>query len=134
MITLALVTYGAQQTFTVPLWVILLSATVMALGTAMGGWRIMRTMGTRLAELRPIHGFVAETTAGLVIEGASHLGYPLSTTQVISASILGVGASRRLRAVRWSIAGSIVTAWFITIPTCGGIAWALAMLGSALVR
>jgi PiT family inorganic phosphate transporter len=82
-------------------------------------------MGTRLAELRPIHGFAAETAAGLVIEVASRLGYPLSTTQVISAAILGVGASRRLRAVRWSIAGSIVTAWLITIPTCAVLAWAL---------
>ena len=125
VITLALVAYGAQQSFEVPLWVIVLSATAMAMGTASGGWRIIRTMGTRLAELRPIHGFAAETAAGLVIEVASRLGYPLSTTQVISAAILGVGASRRLRAVRWSIAGSIVTAWLITIPTCAVLAWAL---------
>lgn len=129
VITLALVSYGAQSSFDVPLWVILTSATAMALGTASGGWRIMRTMGTRLAELRPIHGFVAETTAGLVIELASRLGYPLSTTQVISASILGVGASRRLRAVRWSIAGSILTAWVITIPTCATLAWIFASIG-----
>ncbi|NTV63056.1 MAG: inorganic phosphate transporter [Oscillochloris sp.] len=132
VITLALVTYGAQQTFEVPLWVILLSATAMALGTASGGWRIMRTMGTRLTDLRPIHGFVAETTAGLVIELASRLGYPLSTTQVISASILGVGASRRLRAVRWSIAGSILTAWVVTIPTCAGLAWLFASITEVL--
>ena len=125
VITLALVTYGLQKGFDVPLWVILLSATAMALGTMSGGWRIMRTMGTRLAELRPIHGFAAETSAGLVIEIASRLGYPLSTTQVISATILGVGASRRLRAVRWSIAGSIVTAWIVTIPTCAALAWLL---------
>jgi PiT family inorganic phosphate transporter len=125
VITLALVAYGAQQSFEVPLWVIVLSATAMAMGTASGGWRIIRTMGTRLAELRPIHGFAAETATGLVIEVASRLGYPLSTTQVISAAILGVGASRRLRAVRWSIAGSIVTAWLITIPTCAVLAWAL---------
>lgn len=123
IITLALVANGALSSFVVPLWVILISATAMALGTAMGGWRIIRTMGTRLAELRPIHGFVAETTAGIVIEVASRFGFPLSTTQVISASILGVGASRRLRAVRWNIAGSIVTAWIITIPFCAGLAW-----------
>lgn len=128
VITLALIAYGAQQSFEVPIWVILLSATAMAFGTASGGWRIMRTMGTRLAELRPIHGFAAETTAGLVIELASRLGYPLSTTQVISASILGVGASRRLRAVRWNIAGSIATAWVITIPACASLAWLLATL------
>jgi PiT family inorganic phosphate transporter len=82
-------------------------------------------MGTRLAVLQPIHGFVAETTAGVVIEIASRLGYPLSTTHVISSSILGVGASRRLRAVRWSIAGSIVTAWIVTIPTCSVLAWGI---------
>jgi PiT family inorganic phosphate transporter len=125
VITLALVTYGAQTTFEVPLWVILTAGIAMALGTASGGWRIIRTMGTRLAELQPIHGFAAETTAGLVIEIASRFGYPLSTTHVISSCILGVGASRRLRAVRWSIAGSIVTAWIITIPTCAALAWVL---------
>ncbi len=125
VITLALIAYGAQTTFDVPIWVILISATAMALGTASGGWRIMRTMGTRLAELRPIHGFAAETTAGILIETASRLGFPLSTTQVISASILGVGAARRLRAVRWNIAGNIVTAWIFTIPVCAGIAWSI---------
>jgi PiT family inorganic phosphate transporter len=132
VITLALVAYGAQTTFDVPLWVILISATAMALGTASGGWRIMRTMGTRLVDLRPIHGFVAETTAGIVIELASRFGYPLSTTQVISASIMGVGASRRLRAVRWNIAGSILTAWAFTIPACASLAWVLAALGGLL--
>jgi inorganic phosphate transporter, PiT family len=128
VITLALIAYGAQTTFDVPIWVILVSATAMALGTASGGWRIMRTMGTRLADLRPIHGFAAETTAGILIETASRLGFPLSTTQVISASILGVGAARRLRAVRWNIAGSIVTAWVVTIPICAGIAWGIVTL------
>jgi PiT family inorganic phosphate transporter len=123
VITLALVTAGIQTTFDVPLWVILVAAIAMAFGTASGGWRIIRTMGTRLAELQPIHGFVAETAAGIVIEVASHFGYPLSTTHVISSSILGVGASRRLRAVRWSIAGSIVTAWIITLPICAFLAW-----------
>jgi inorganic phosphate transporter, PiT family len=125
VMTLALVTAGLQTSFDVPLWVILTSATAMAFGTASGGWRIIRTMGTRLAELQPIHGFVAETTAGIVIEIASRLGYPLSTTHVISSCILGVGASRRLRAVRWSIAGSIVTAWIVTIPTCSALAWCI---------
>jgi PiT family inorganic phosphate transporter len=128
VITLALIAYGAQTTFDVPIWVIIISATAMALGTASGGWRIMRTMGTRLADLRPIHGFAAETTAGILIETASRLGFPLSTTQVISASILGVGAARRLRAVRWNIAGSIVTAWIFTIPVCAGLAWGIVTL------
>jgi len=125
VITLALVTAGMQNDFNVPLWVILISATAMAFGTALGGWRIIRTMGTRLTVLQPIHGFVAETTAGVVIEIASRFGYPLSTTHVISSSILGVGASRRLRAVRWSIAGSIVTAWIVTLPTCSVLAWGI---------
>ncbi|HEX9440423.1 MAG TPA: inorganic phosphate transporter [Roseiflexaceae bacterium] len=125
VITLALVTAGMQNDFNVPLWVILISATAMAFGTALGGWRIIRTMGTRLTVLQPIHGFVAETTAGVVIEIASRFGYPLSTTHVISSSILGVGASRRLRAVRWSIAGSIVTAWIVTLPTCSMLAWGI---------
>ncbi|KAB8145060.1 inorganic phosphate transporter [Chloroflexia bacterium SDU3-3] len=134
IITMALVAYGSQTTFDVPLWVVLISATAMACGTASGGWRIMRTMGTRLADLRPIHGFVAETTAGVVIEIASRLGFPLSTTQVISASILGVGASRRLRAVRWNIAGSIATAWVVTIPTCALMAWAVYHLTNLFIR
>jgi PiT family inorganic phosphate transporter len=127
VITLALVTAGMQKGFDIPLWVILISATAMAFGTASGGWRIIRTMGTRLTELQPIHGFAAETTAGIVIEIASRFGYPLSTTHVISSSILGAGASRRLRAVRWNIAGGIVTAWIVTLPTCSGLAWGIFM-------
>jgi PiT family inorganic phosphate transporter len=125
VITLALVTYGAQQSFEVPLWVMILSGIAMATGTALGGWRIIKTMGTRLTKLQPIHGFVAETTASIIIETASRFGYPLSTTHVISSSILGVGASRRLRSVRWGIAGNIITAWIITIPTCAALAWLL---------
>jgi inorganic phosphate transporter, PiT family len=126
VITLALISAGVLTHGSgPPWWVVLISGLAIALGTYTGGWRIIRTMGTRLAELQPIHGFVAETTAGVVIEIASRLGYPLSTTHVISSSILGVGASRRLRAVRWSIAGSIVTAWIVTIPTCSVLAWGI---------
>src|SRR5262249_20865011 len=88
IITLALVSFYNLDTFEVPLWVILTAAIAMGLGTAMGGWRIIRTMGTRLADLRPIHGFAAETAAGSVIESASRLGFPLSTTHVISSAIL----------------------------------------------
>jgi PiT family inorganic phosphate transporter len=123
IITLALVAYGAQQEFEIPLWVILVAATAMALGTAAGGWRIIKTMGTKLTKLRPIDGFAAETAAATVIETASKLGFPLSTTHCISSSILGVGSSRGLSSVRWAVAGEMITAWIITIPICAGLAY-----------
>jgi PiT family inorganic phosphate transporter len=123
IMTLALVAYGAQPTFDVPLWVILVAATAMALGTAAGGWRIIKTMGTKLTRLQPIDGFAAETGAATIIEVASKLGFPLSTTHVISSSILGVGATRGLGGVRWSIAGEMLTAWIITIPICAALAY-----------
>jgi inorganic phosphate transporter, PiT family len=107
----------------VPIWIIVLAATTMALGTALGGWRIVRTMGLRVVQLRPIHGFAAETSAATVIEVASRLGIPISTTHAISSAILGVGATRRLSAVRWGVAGQIVTAWVLTIPGCFLLAW-----------
>jgi PiT family inorganic phosphate transporter len=109
----------------IPLWVIVVSATAMALGTAAGGWRIIRTMGTRLTHLTPVHGFAAETAAGTVIETASRLGFPLSTTHVIGSAILGVGATRGASYVRWNVAGNIVTAWIITIPATATIAFAV---------
>jgi PiT family inorganic phosphate transporter len=102
----------------IPLWVIILAASAMAVGTAAGGWRIIRTMGTRIVHLEPIHGFAAETTAATIIETASRLGFPLSTTHVISSCILGVGAARRLSAVRWGVAFNIVRAWIFTLPVC----------------
>jgi PiT family inorganic phosphate transporter len=128
IITLALISAGQlpASPFHVPVWVIVLSATAMAAGTAIGGYRIIQTMGTRLVHLDPIHGFAAETAAATVIEVASRLGYPLSTTHVISSTILGVGASQRLNAVRWNVAGRIVQAWVLTIPICaalGGLAY-----------
>ncbi|MDO8671355.1 MAG: inorganic phosphate transporter [Dehalococcoidia bacterium] len=126
IITLALVSYHGWTTFEVPLWVILLSALAMGLGTAVGGWRIIRTMGTKIVQLRPIHGFAAETSAAIVIETASRLGFPLSTTHVISSTIMGVGASKRLSAVRWGVAWNILAAWIITIPACIGMAFVFA--------
>jgi PiT family inorganic phosphate transporter len=133
IITLALVSYYNLTTFEVPLWVILLAATAMGLGTAAGGWRIIRTMGTRLAELRPIHGFAAETAAGIVIETASRFGFPLSTTHVISSSILGASAAWRSSRVRWGVAGGIVTAWILTIPICAAVGFlAFALLHAAV--
>ncbi|HEV8632956.1 MAG TPA: inorganic phosphate transporter [Chloroflexota bacterium] len=133
IITLSLVSYYNLTTFDVPLWVILLAATAMGFGTAAGGWRIIRTMGTRLAQLRPIHGFAAETAAGIVIETASRFGFPLSTTHVISSSILGASAAWRSSRVRWGIAGGIVTAWILTIPICALIGFLSFVLLHAVV-
>jgi PiT family inorganic phosphate transporter len=100
----------------VPIWIIILCAVTMALGTAAGGWRIIRTMGHKMVKLQPVHGFAAETAAAITITGASELGIPLSTTHVISTSILGVGATKRLDAVKWGLVGRIVWAWVLTIP------------------
>jgi inorganic phosphate transporter, PiT family len=122
VITLALVTYGALDKFAVPAWVIGLSAAAMALGTYSGGWRIIRTMGTRIIKLDPIHGFAAEITASSLITAASHFGLPVSTTHVISGAIMGVGSTRRLSAVRWGVATNIVAAWLITIPASAAVA------------
>jgi PiT family inorganic phosphate transporter len=122
IMTLALVTAGVQSEFKVPLWVVLLAATAISLGTAAGGWRIIRTMGTKVVKLDPVHGFAAETTAASIIFGASHLGMPVSTTHVISSAIMGVGSTGRLSAVRWGVARSIVTAWVLTIPAAGATA------------
>ncbi|HEX9976681.1 MAG TPA: inorganic phosphate transporter, partial [Dehalococcoidales bacterium] len=117
--TLALVLGGVMTKFTIPVWVILLCGAVMGVGTIVGGWRIIRTMGFKLTKLEPINGFAAETSAGLSILLASFLGIPLSTTHTISTSIVGVGATRRFSAVRWGVAGNIVTAWILTFPVCG---------------
>lgn len=119
VITAALLTYQGIQTgtsFAVPVWVIVLSATAMGLGTSFGGWRIIRTMGMRTVKLKPLDGFAAESASAAVIFSASHLGLPVSTTHVIAGSIMGVGARQRLSAVRWGVAGNMVTAWILTGP------------------
>lgn len=132
IITLALVLAGVQTQMEVPLWVKLACAIAMALGTASGGWRIIKTMGHKIFKLETIHGFAAETSAAAVIFAASHFGAPISTTHVISSSILGVGATKRLSAVRWGIAGNIIVAWFLTIPASAllsaGVYWIIHML------
>jgi inorganic phosphate transporter, PiT family len=130
IITLALVTSGAIEEFHIPTWVILASATAISLGTAAGGWRIIRTMGSKVVKLDPVHGFAAETTAALVILGASRLGVPVSTTQVISSAILGVGAVTRFKSVRWIVARSIGVAWILTLPASAAIAGATYWVGS----
>jgi inorganic phosphate transporter, PiT family len=126
IITLALFSAGVIPTVDVPVWVIIASATAISLGTATGGWRIMHTMGHRVVQLEPIHGFAAETTAATVIYAAAHFGMPVSTTHVISSAIMGVGTSRGLRGVRWGVARSILVAWVLTIPASGlvgALAW-----------
>ncbi|MFL5681291.1 MAG: inorganic phosphate transporter [Chloroflexota bacterium] len=119
IITLALFTAGLLPTADVPLWVIVLSASAISLGTAAGGWRIIKTMGQKVVKLDPVHGFAAETTAATIIFGASHFGMPVSTTHVISTAIMGVGSSDRFSAVRWGVAGNIVIAWILTLPASG---------------
>ncbi|HVL22563.1 MAG TPA: inorganic phosphate transporter [Thermomicrobiales bacterium] len=127
IITLALASYhGWSGTeWHVPLWVILSAAGAMGLGTAIGGWRIIRTMGLKVVDLRPIDGFAAETAAATVIEAASRLGIPVSTTHVISTAIMGVGSMKRASAVRWGVAGRIVAAWVITVPVCVILGWVI---------
>jgi PiT family inorganic phosphate transporter len=116
IITLSLVIGGVIPDFKVPVWVIALSAGAIALGTALGGWRLIRTLGGKFYKIRPVHSFTSQLTSGIVILTASLFGGPVSTTQVVSSSIIGVGSSERLGKVRWSVAGDIVTAWIITIP------------------
>ena len=126
IITLALFAAGVIPTGDVPFWVVLGAATAISLGTAVGGWRIMKTMGHRVVELEPIHGFAAETTAATVLLITARLGMPVSTTHVISSAIMGVGSSRGTRAVRWGGARRILLAWVITIPitaTVGAATW-----------
>jgi PiT family inorganic phosphate transporter len=122
VMALALFSAGIIPTFEIPIWIILLAASAISLGTAAGGWRIIKTMGQKVVKLDPIHGFAAETTAATIIFGASHFGMPVSTTHVISSAIIGVGSSDRLSAVRWGVAGNIVIAWILTLPASAAVA------------
>ena len=127
VITMALVTYYADVTLWDKLsitdpsmwWVIVLSALAISTGMALGGRRVIKTVGMRVTKLRPIHGFTAQASAAIVIESASQLGIPVSTTHCVSSSIMGVGATTRFSAVRWGIAGNIIIAWVLTFPICG---------------
>ena len=135
IITLALFAAGVIPTIDVPAWVIALAATAISLGTAVGGWRIMRTMGHRVVELEPVSGFAAETTSASVILVAAHLGMPVSTTHVISSAIMGVGSSRGTRGVRWGVARRILIAWVLTIPASAAVSGlALLLFHAAGVR
>lgn len=129
IITLALISANLlDKNASVPLWVMIICALAMSLGTSIGGWKIIKTMGVNMIRLQPINGFAAETGAALVIEAASAIGAPLSTTHVISSAIMGVGASKRLSAVRWALAKNIVWAWIMTIPVTAALGAAIALI------
>jgi PiT family inorganic phosphate transporter len=132
IIFLALVANGNLTTSSdVPTWVVLSAATAIALGTYVGGWRIIKTVGSRIIKMDPAQGFAAQTTGAAVILSASHVGFPLSTTHVISGAIMGAGAAKRLSAVRWGVAGNIAIAWVLTLPASaavGGLTYAVVAL------
>ena len=140
VITMALVIYYGQTELWEQLpfgdlwWVVVVSSASISIGTALGGWRVIKTLGLKVTTLRPIHGFAAQASAATVIEVASHFGIPVSTTHCISSSIMGVGSTRRVSAVRWGIAGNIVAAWIATFPIVGGLAYLFAwILKTALI-
>jgi PiT family inorganic phosphate transporter len=118
----------ANQQFPIALWIKVLCAVTMAAGTAMGGWRIIRTLGHKLVKLHPVNGVAAETASASVIIAASHFGIPVSTTHNISAAIMGVGAAKRLSAIRWTVVERMVWAWILTIPITGLLAWLMVRL------
>ena len=134
VITMALVIYTGNSGLWegIPWWVIIVSALAISSGTAVGGWRVIKTLGWRVTNLQPVHGFASDFSAAMVIEGASLLGIPVSTTHCASGAIMGVGATRRLSAVRWGVAGNIVAAWIITFPICGGLGYLFAWLMKAI--
>jgi PiT family inorganic phosphate transporter len=139
IIAMSLAVYsGGSHTaehFQVPIWVMMVCATAMGAGTMAGGVRIIKTMGTKIIDLKPIHGFAAETGAAITILTASHLGLPVSTTHVISGAIMGVGSSQRVSAVRWGVTARIAWAWVLTIPISAAVAWSCYHpLGLALTR
>ncbi|HEX8990076.1 MAG TPA: anion permease [Anaerolineales bacterium] len=122
IITLALVTSGYLKVFAVPVWVIVMCASMIALGTAVGGWRLIRTLGGRIFKIRPVDGFASQVASAGVIIAASLLGGPVSTTQVVSSAIMGVGTGERANKVRWTVAQEIVTAWLLTVPSAALLA------------
>ena len=132
IITLALVTGGVLDVFAVPVWVIFMCATMIALGTAVGGWKLIRTLGGKFYKIRPVDGFASQLASAMVILSASLVGGPVSTTQVVSSAIMGVGAAERVNKVRWGVAQEIATAWLLTIPStalvAAGIYWMIARI------
>ncbi len=128
LVTMALVASAYQSGFTVPLWVKIVCALVLAIGVGAGGWRTMRTIGRRIYKLRPVHAFAAQTASTIIVLIAAVLGGPVSTPQVVSTSIMGVGTAERINSVRWGIAGQIVTAWILTIPASALVAALLELI------
>jgi len=133
IITMGLVVLGFQNSFVVPWWVILVSATAIGIGTAAGGWRIIHTLGGKFYRIRPIHSFTSQLASMLVIMGASLFGGPVSTTHVVSSSIIGVGAAQRRSQVRWGVMSDIMVAWFLTVPVTAGLAALLFYLVDYLI-
>jgi PiT family inorganic phosphate transporter len=127
IITLGLVSAGVLPTFRVPVWVIAISAAAISLGTWTGGWRLIRTIGGRFFKVRPVHGFATQTTSAMVILSAALLGGPVSTTQVVSSAVMGIGSAERLSKVRWGTGGHVALAWLTTIPVTAALAALLAM-------
>jgi len=127
VITLGLLILGYLKVFTIPFWVVVICAGAIAMGTALGGWRLIRTLGGKFYKIRPVHGFAVQLTSAFVILGASLVGGPVSTTQVVSSAIMGVGAAERVNKVRWGVGGEIVMAWIVTIPAsslvAAGVYW-----------
>jgi inorganic phosphate transporter, PiT family len=119
VIALALYTHGSISTFYIPTWVKIVAALTIAAGTYVGGWRIVRTLGQRIYKMAPEHGFAAQIAAGSTLYLGTHYGFPISTTHVVTGSVMGAGATRRLSAVRWGVAGNIVFAWLLTLPAAG---------------
>jgi PiT family inorganic phosphate transporter len=122
VIALALYTHGSISTFYIPTWVKVVAALTIGAGTYVGGWRIVRTLGQRIYKMAPEHGFAAQIAAGSTLYLGTHYGFPISTTHVVTGSVMGAGATRRLSAVRWGVAGNIVFAWLLTLPAAGLVA------------
>ncbi len=129
IIAVLLFANGYYEEFTVPAWVVISCFTVMGIGTMLGGWRIVHTMGSKITRLTPMQGACAETAGAITLFGATFLGIPVSTTHTITSSIVGVGSARRVHAVRWGIAGRIVWAWVITIPASAAMGWLFYLIG-----
>src|SRR5271157_320328 len=134
IITLGLVIGGSLKVFAVPFWVIIICAGAIALGTAIGGWRLIRTLGGKMFKIRPIDGFTSQLASAVIIIGASLLGGPVSTTQVVSTTIMGVGTAERVNKVRWGVAGDIAMAWLFTIPATALVAAALYSVFIRIIR
>jgi PiT family inorganic phosphate transporter len=128
IITLALVSAGTLHSVRVPWWVIVVCALAIGTGTAVGGWRVIKTLGVNILKLEPVHGFAAETSAAATILVSSHFGLPVSTTHVITTAVMGVGSTKRFTAVRWGVASKILTAWIFTLPVCFGAGWLIMKL------